>query len=174
MNKQYNVINAHAQALRGICEDAALGRIPFFDYTIDYLNYFGQQAPESPPALIRHLETCEKIGDSAEARSWIESIYRMHSLEVPIGLMDLPIWWAPALVTSIEEINWVQPDHVRTQAVFGWDMVFLQGSYLEIRYDRPLPSEDEQWHIIGGELLNLHRRLEPGPFTPPGRLVEFI
>lgn len=173
MNQRYNVSIAHDRALRAIKDDAAIGRLPFFDYALEYYAFFDKKAPEPTVELISFLESCEKIGDSKAVLRGIESIYQEHSLEVPIGLMDLPVWWARAIIASIREVNWVESDPERTQEVFGWNMVHLQGAYRDIQYMEPIIVSTEKWCPIGGELLNLHRRLEPGPFTQPGRLIEF-
>lgn len=174
MNSHYNMCDAHARALCGIREDAAIGRLPFYDYTIEYSAYFGQKAPKPSLELIRFLQDCEKIGDSKQEQNEIESIYGEYAMEVPIGLMDIPVWWARAIIASIREVNWVEPDPERTRAVFGWDMVHLQGAYLDIQYPTPITTVPEEWCPIGGELINLHRRFEPGSFTQPGRIIEFI
>lgn len=174
MSLRYNASDAHSRALCAIKDDADIGRLPFFDYAIEYCAYFGQNAPEPTVGLIRFLEDCQKIGDSKQAQIAIESLYREHELEIPIGLMDLPVWWARAIAASIHEVNWVEPDPGRTQDVFGWTMVHLQGPYLDIQYANPIPIQSVDWHVIGSELWNLHRRFEPGPFTPVGRLIEFI
>lgn len=174
MNQRYNVSHAHVHALREIKDDAAIGRLPFYDYAIEYYAYFDQGAPESSLELISFIESCEKIGDSECECSAITSIYNEHALEIPIGILDLPVWWARAFIASIREVNWVEPDPDRTQATFGWDMVHLQGSYLDIQYSKPITAHPEEWHLVGGQLIDLHRRFEPGPFTQRRRLIEFI
>lgn len=174
MNNQYDVSKAHEQALRSIQTDADIGRLPFFDYAIEYFAYLDQKLPEPSLELIEFLQRCEKIGESQKERNAIESIYKEHSLELPMGLEDLPVWWARAIITSIREVNWVEPDPERTQAVFGWDMAHLQGSYLDIQYSKPISALSEEWYLVGGQLIDLHRRFEPGPFTQSRRLIEFI
>lgn len=174
MNQRYDVSHAHLHALRAIKDDSAIGRLPVNDYAIEYYAYFDQKAPESSLELISFIENCEKIGDSECECSAITSIYNEHALEIPIGLFDLPVWWARAFIASIREVNWVAPDPERTQAVFGWDMVHRQGAYLDIQFPEPLPGEVEDWLWIGNPLMSLQRSIEPGPFTQPGRIIEFI
>ena len=173
MNQRYNMCDAHARALHGIQEDAEIGRLPFYDYSIDYLAYFGEQPPEPSLELVGYLENCQKIGESSKAKSAMESIYKRHALQIPIGFMDLPVWWTKSIIAAIAEVNWVEPDPERTQAVFGWTMVHLQGPYLDIQYPRPLPIDPEEWLQIGSQILKLHRGFEPGPFSQPNRLIEF-
>lgn len=174
MNPRYNVADAHSRALRAVKDDAEIGRLPFYDYTIEYCAYFEQKAPEPTAKLLNFLESCERIEDSHRIEDTIKSVYSKHSLEIPIGLMDLPVWWAKAIITGIAEVNWVEPDPERTLAVFGWTMVHRQGAYLDIQFPEPLPSKDEDWLWIGNPLMNLQRSIEPGPFTQPGRLIEFV
>lgn len=166
-------MDAHRHALRGIRTDASIGRLPFYDYAIDYFSYMGRKAPQPTGELVQFVESCETLGESRDAKSRVESIYGQYSLPIPIGLMDLPVWWATALIRSISEVNWVETDVDFTRTVFGWEMVHLQGSYLDIQYATALPEDITIWCPIANELLNLHRRLEPGPFTPLGRIVEF-
>lgn len=174
MSQRYDISDAHRRSLRAIKEDAAIGRLPFYDYSIEYCAYFGQKAPEQIPELLSFLESCEKIGDSERERSAITSVYIEYALEIPIGLLDLPVWWARAIIASLREVNWVEPDPERTQAVFGWDMVHRQGAYLDIQFPGPLSVEPEDWLLVGNPLMVLQRSLEPGPYTQPGRLIEFI
>lgn len=174
MSQHYDICDAHGRALQGIREDAAIGRLPFYDYAIEYFAYFELKAPEPSGELLDFLQGCEKIGDTKHTQRSIESIYKEYALEIPIGLMDLPVWWARAIIASVREVNWVEPDTERTQAVFEWTMVHLQGAYLDIQFANPIPDQSDNWHLIGGQLIDLHRRFEQGPFTQPGRLIEFI
>jgi len=174
MSQRYDISDAHGRALWRIKGDAAIGRLPLYDYAIEYCAYFDQKAPEPTAELLNFLESCEKIGESRLIEDAITSTYNKHSMEIPIGLMDLPVWWAKAIISGIAEINWVAPDPERTQAVFGWDMVHRQSAYLDIQFPGSLPSQVEDWLWIGNPLMSLQRSIEPGPFTQPGRLIEFI
>ena len=174
MNRRINIQDAHAHALRGISEHADIGRIPFYDYTIEYQRFIGGDAPKSPNDLIHFLATAESISQSEPALEHIKTVYKKYSLEIPMGLLDLPVWWAPTILESIEEVNWVEPDIEQTQEIFGWDFVSVQAAYLDIQFPRVIDHKPEVWSQIGQALMKLHQRFEPGPFTPLGRLVEFV
>lgn len=174
MNRHINIIDAHWNALNSIRDDAAIGRLPCYDYAIEFYDICGATAPEPPLELIQYLEGCEPISGVEYSRNLIKRTYAEHELDIPIGLMDLPAWWTPAIIQSINEINWVEPAPERTKTTFGWQMVHVQGAYLDIQFNDPLPSDAELWHPIASELINLHKRLEPGPFTQIGRLKEFF
>lgn len=174
MNRRINIIDAHRHALNSISNDAAIGRLPCYDYAIEYYSFLGKQAPTPTRELIHYLDECDRISDVESTQKLIEHIYAKHELEIPIGLLDLPAWWALALIQSINEVNWVEPDPERTKATFAWQMVHLQGAYLDIQFEAPLPKDIEVWHPIASELINMNRRLERGPFTQVGRLKEFF
>lgn len=174
MSRRINIQDAHAHALSGVSAHADIGRIPFYDYAIEYQNFVGGDAHEPPNDLIHFLATTESISQSKTALEQIEEVYKQYSIEIPMGLLDLPVWWAPALIESIEEVNWVEADIEQTQEIFGWDFVSVQAAYLDIQFPQRIGQSPKAWSQIGQSLMRLHRRLEPGPYTPLGRLVEFF
>lgn len=173
MSKRINIQDIHNRALAGIYADAEIGRIPCYDYIIEFSSAQGIRFLQPSCELIQFLEASESIGSSTELSDLINSIYAKYKVEVPIGLHGLPVWWGPAFIRMLDALNWVEPDYEFSQAAMGWSLVHVQGAFLDIQMpERVQASED--WYRIGETLLGLHRMLEPGPFTHEKRLCEFL
>lgn len=174
MSREIDLQVVHERALAKVSQDASIGRIPFYDYLLEYQSALGLPFQNPDLDLIHFLESSEKIGDSKNAGEGIEKCYSKYSVEIPVGLLDLPIWWTPAIIETIESTNWVEVDSAWTRKVFGWTYVQIQGAFLDIQFENPINGGSSDWFQVAHTLIDLHRRLEPGPLTSPKRLVEFI
>ena len=174
MSRKVDLQAVHERALARVSLDASIGRIPFYDYSIEYQSALGLPFHSPEPELIHFLEYSEKIENSKNACEKIERCYSRYSVEIPIGLLDLPVWWTPAIIDSIKAANWVEADSSWTRKVFGWTYVQMQGAFLDIQFENPISCDSSDWFQMAQALLDLHRRLEPGPLTPRKRLIEFV
>lgn len=73
----------------------------------------------------------------------------------------------------ILDTHWPAFPNCHLKDVFGWDMVLRMGSHLHLIYPQGIADQRSHWCDVGAFLLELHRRFEPGPYTPAGRLCEF-
>ncbi|HKK18809.1 MAG TPA: hypothetical protein VJ952_09040 [Opitutales bacterium] len=114
------------------------------------------------------------ITSSPEAKQHLSELYCGSGLEVPTGLFDLPLYWAKSFHQQMRETHWPAHPNCCIQEVFGWNLVLSFRGYLHIQFQQPIPSMKSHWPEVGEFILELHRNFEPGPFTPPGRLCEFV
>lgn len=166
MRNYLNHSGAHLQSLKGIQQHAAIGRIPMLDYACEFAQHTGQPMPESSGDLVHFLNETEKIHSDAESLKRIHEAYATRGLQPPIGIEDLPVWWACPI---INELN-----NPEAKAVMAWDSVFLQGTFLDVQLPSAVEEDDPLWPGIGAALLRLHQNFTPGPFSPKVQLEEFF
>ncbi len=166
MKKAHQLKGAHLKALNGIQQHVVMGRIPMYDYTCEFSNHSGETTPNPSVALIQFLNSTEKISDSGEHLLCIQNSYTKMGISTPIGIEDLPIWWAHPIINQFK--------NPRAAEVMCWDSVFLQGAFLDIQFPSPVDSDDSNWPKIGSALMQMHRNFIPGPFTRDYQLEEFF
>lgn len=166
MRKHLNHTGAHLQSLEGIQQHASIGRIPMLDYACEFAKSTGEPMPEPSIDLIRFLNETEKIHSDSESLTRINEAYAAHRLRPPVGIEDLPVWWA---ITIINELN-----KRKAEVVMNWDSVFLQGAFLDVQLPSPVEEDNPLWPEMGAALIRLHQNFTPGPFTPEVQLEEFF
>ena len=155
-------------------DDLERGDLAFVDYLIEYDREMGVHRPAPPNLLSTVLERLPDIRSSPEVAQHLVDLYHTSGLEVPSGLLDLPFLWAKAIHQLIRETHWSAYRYCTAHDVYGWNHVLLFGGYLHIQFASPLPHQHSHWNEVGSLIYELHQRLEPGPYTEPGRLIEFL
>lgn len=155
-------------------EDLQLGILNCTDYLIEYHKELGETPPPVTRDLLHALDTLPKLGrDSVEAQLVAEAFNRSH-LDIPSGLHDLPANWGFAIRRIIMETHWPELPSCQIRDVFGWTDIERFGAHLHIQFDQTLDNTSAPWCDIGNLIHQLHLGFEPGPYTPLGRLCEFI
>jgi hypothetical protein len=169
------IIEAHDYALsRMPAADLAMGHINFHDYLVAYSQALWRKLPAASlerrlfymasPPISRDFDTSARIG----------GIYKRHGLPPPEGIYGLPRWWGPAFVREMSE-GWSEKDEALWRKVFEWSKVDMtQEGYLDLTYPFTLPMPDDVWLDVSDRLIQLHMRLDPGPFSTRTRFREFI
>ena len=75
MNRDINLKDAHNQALKGIVGHARIGRIPCYDYMIEYFECIQERLPPCPIELDHFLNESETIVSSNTVRDKAQSSY---------------------------------------------------------------------------------------------------
>lgn len=155
-------------------ENRSAGELNCCEYLIEYHRELREEPMISSPDLINALDAMATIqGDVVEMDLLAQAFERSH-LNIPVGLYDLPLLWGRAIREMILETHWPEHENCQIKDVFGWSSVFRIGAHLHICFDSPHPSNRGNWCEIGSLIHELHCRLEPGPYTPKGRLIEFL
>lgn len=154
-------------------EERQIGHLNCRDYLIDLHEEMSEIAPSPSRELFELLDTMPAIrSDVAESDLLVQAFEHSH-LEIPTGLLDLPLTWAYPIREMILDTHWPAYPNCHIKDVFGWDMVLRMGSHLHLIYPQPLSDQSSHWCDVGSFILQLHRRIEPGPYTPAGRICEF-
>lgn len=165
---------AHYVALHKLSEEERqIGHLNCRDYLIEFHREMGETAPSPPRKLFEVLDAMPTIrSDLAEADLLVQAFERSH-LGIPNGLLELPLMWAYPIREMILDTHWPAFPSCHIKDVFGWDMILRIGSHLHLIYPQSLSAQNSHWCDVGAFLLELHRRFEPGPYTPAGRMCEF-
>lgn len=81
-------------------------------------------------------------------------------IEVPEGLLDLPVCYVKCIIDMIENTQWAFYPGTSPKIVFGWKSVKRFEESLEIEFHRPIPHPDHDWDQTADLLFTLHSRLE--------------
>ncbi|WPJ95144.1 hypothetical protein SH580_17100 [Coraliomargarita algicola] len=174
-NYQSDEETAHYVALNQMSEeDLKQGNLACTDYLIEYQRELGIPEYAPPNSLSIVLDSLPTIGSSPTINQQMVELYHASGLEVPTGLFDLPLYWAKPFYELMRETHWPAYQNCTIKDVFGWNLVLRFGGYLHIQFESPLPHKDSHWPEVGEFIVELHRRMEPGPHTPEGRLCEFL
>lgn len=155
-------------------DDLKRGDLICIDYIDEFYRELGITNPTTSVGLGSFYESMPAIASSPEAKQHLSELYCGSGLEVPTGLFELPLYWAKSFHQQIRETHWPAHPNCCIQEVFGWNLVLFFRGYLHIQFQQPIPSMKSHWPEVGEFILELHRNFEPGPFTPPGRLCEFV
>ncbi|MDQ8195104.1 hypothetical protein QEH59_11755 [Coraliomargarita sp. SDUM461004] len=167
--------NAHYVALHKLNKnDLERGDFACADYLIEYDREMGIHRDAPPNLLSAVLDALPTIRSAPEVAQNLVELYEASGLGVPVGLFDLPYHWAKALHEMIRETHWPSYPNCTIHEVFGWNHVFRFGGHLHVQFETPLPHQHSHWCEVGSLIRDLHMRLEPGPYTEPARLIEFI
>lgn len=152
--------------------DRDTGQLNCTDYLIEYHSELSEAPPPVTRELLATLDSMPKLGrNTAEAQLVADAFSKSH-LEVPEGLHELPVSWGYAIRKVIFETHWPSYTNCRIRDVFGWTYVNRFGAHLHIHFENPLPAKTP-WCDVGQLIHELHYVMEPGPYTPAGRLCEF-
>lgn len=172
---QSDEATAHYVALHKMNnDDLARGDLVCVDYLIELDQEIGLQRPAPTVLLSEALDALPAIHSSPVVVQQIVELYHASGLEVPTGLLDLPLQWAKAFCELMQETHWPAYQNCTIHDVFGWNHVIRYGAYLHIQFESRLPHESSHWCEVGEFIAELHDRFEPGICTPPGRLIEFF
>jgi hypothetical protein len=153
--------------------DLELGVFNCTNYFLDFHNQLGEQVPLMTKELMSALDSIPTLGsDIAEAQNLAETFARSN-LTVPAGLDELPLNWGYVIRRFMLETHWPDFENCTIKDVFGWSYVSRFCGFLHIHYEEPLYRKVMQWSQIGSLILEMHRQLEPGPYTPHSRLCDF-
>jgi hypothetical protein len=167
--------SAHYVAFDKMAEEyRSAGELNCCDYLTEYHSELGEEPMISSPDLINALEAMATIQSDLIEMDLLAQAFERSHLKTPVGLYDLPLLWGRAIREMILETHWPEQSNCQIKDVFGWSSVFRVGAHLHIYFDSPHPPNRGHWCEIGSLIYELHRRLEPGPYTPKGRLVEFL
>lgn len=169
----YPTDDAHLEALHKIDPmDRQAGRLPCWDYAMDFRQIIGDPLPDVCNALMAYLDRTKPIREVPREYLITKQLFADNGCPMPDGMEDLPVIWACGIRRFVKEMLWVDRDQERLRRFFGWNLVMRQGPFLEILFKEPLASAD--WPERASLILELHRFLEPGGFTANARLQEFI
>ncbi|NBB79774.1 MAG: hypothetical protein GVY36_10055 [Verrucomicrobia bacterium] len=172
---QADEATAHYVALRKMNpDDLERGDLACVDYLDEFDREMGVIRPTPPLSLSTLLDALPTIRSSPEVAQHLVDLYHASGLEVPAGLLDLPLQWAKAFHELIRETHWPAHPHCSIRDVFGWNHVLRFGGHLHIQFESRLPHTESHCSEVGGFIAELHRRFEPGIYTAPGRLIEFM
>lgn len=171
---QSDEATAHYVALHKMNDDdLERGDLACVDYLDEYNRELGIRRLAPPVLLSTVLDELPTIRSSPVIAQHLVDLYHVSDLQVPTGLFDLPLHWAKAFHELIRETHWPAHPQCSIRDVFGWNHVFRFGGYLHIQFESRLPHQGSHWDEVGGFIVELHRRFEPGIDTQPGRLIEF-
>jgi len=172
---QSDEATAHYVALHKMNQDDLdRGDLVCVYYLAEYDREMGVFRLAPPVLLSQVLDTLPSIRSCPASAQSLTELYHMSGIEVPVGLLDLPLQWAKAFHEIIRETHWPAYTDCSVRDVFGWNMVMRFGGHLHIQFESPLPHKGSYWSEVGEFIAELHRRFEPGIHTPRGRLIEFI
>lgn len=167
--------NAHYVALNKMSkEELEQGDLACVNYLAEFDREMGISKLAPPVLLGKVLDGLPSIRSSPAVAQHLVELYQASGLEVPAGLLDLPLQWAKAFHEVIRETHWPAHPHCSIREVFGWNHVLRFGGCLHIQFESRLPHDGSHWCEVGKFIVELHRRFEPGIYTPAGRLIEFI
>jgi hypothetical protein len=167
--------NAHYVALNKMKpDDLERGDLSCVDYLLEFDREMGIPRPAPPNLLSMALNNLPSIHESPEVAQHLTELYQASGLEVPVGLLDLPLQWAKAFHDLVCNTHWPTYRHCTFRDVIEWNHVLSFGGYLHIQFARALPHRESHWNEVGYLIRELHQKLEPGPYTEPGRLIEFL
>jgi hypothetical protein len=173
-NDQSDEETAHYVALNKMAdEELHNGDLACINYLREYYRELGAEQPESPPMIGSILDSLPTIRSSPGVAQGLVELYQSSGLNVPVGLLDLPLYWAKAFHELIRETHWPACDACSIHDVFGWNLVIRYGGYLHIQFESPIPHQNSHWCDVGRFIVELHERFEPGLMTPASRLCEF-
>jgi len=171
---QSDEATAHLVALHKMDQcDLKRGELACVDYLLEYDREIGVSRPAPPVLLSSVLDALPTIRSSSADAQHLVELYDASGLGIPVGLLDLPLQWAKAFQEVICGTHWPAYPDCSIRDVFGWNMVLRFGGHLHIHFESQLPHGGSHWDEVGEFIAELHRRFEPGIYTPPGRLIEF-
>ncbi|MGJ8650849.1 MAG: hypothetical protein ACSHX4_10865 [Opitutaceae bacterium] len=166
---------AHNAAFYRMAEEYCIaGQLNCADYLIEYHNKLGKRLPEVSSELLHTLDSMPSIRSDLPEMDLLSQAFERSNLEIPIGVHDLPRTWGRGIRELMMGTCWTELPQCQVEDVFGWKSVFRFGPYLHICFLKPFARDQSHWCEIGSLIYELHRRLEPGPYTQEGRLVEFL
>jgi len=173
-NYQSDEETAHYVALNKMApEDLSYGDLACINYMREYYRELDIKPPESSVEIDSGLDLLPKIQSSPGVAQSLVELYQVSGLNVPVGLLDLPLYWAKAFHELIRETHWPAYEGCSIQDVFGWNLVIRYGAYLHIQFESPIPHLNSHWCDVGRFIVELHERFEPGPTTSASRFSEF-
>lgn len=164
---------AHWKAINMISPlDLQDGRLPFWDYMIDYQEALGKPLRTVPDSLLNLLNQDDTIAQVPREFLMTKQLFGDCQCPMPTGIEDLPAIWAPGIRTFIKIMLDESHDTDRVCEFFNWSLALRQGAFLEITFNERLPFNN--WPEHAEMLVFFHRCLEPSGLTTIGRLSEFI
>jgi hypothetical protein len=154
--------------------DLRNGDLACINYVREYQRELGIEPHESAAMIGGVLDSLPTIQSSPGVAQSLVELYQVSGLNMPVGLLDLPLYWAKAFHELIRETHWPAYDACSIHDVFGWNLVIRYGGYLHIQFESPIPHLNSHWCDVGRFIVELHERFEPGPTTPASRLCEFL
>lgn len=169
----YPTDDAHWEAFHKISDsDRQAGRLPSWDYAIDYQQILGAPLPPTNQELLDFLSRIKTIAQVPREYLITKQLFADNGYRMPDGIEDLPVIWACCIRRFVREILWVDHDTERLRQFFDWSIVLRQGAFLDIHFNGTIPMKD--WPTRAALIIEFHRFLEPGAFTTEGRLKEFL
>lgn len=153
--------------------DRKYGMVNCTDYLFHYHDELDERPPSPSADLLSVLNRAPTLGDSLLEYELVLETYERSQLHLPLGITDLPFFWATAIRELMLETHWPQYQHCSIGDVFGWGFVARYGACLHINLDVTLPSQQAHWCDVGDFIVRLHQLMEPGPYMPDYRLCEF-
>jgi hypothetical protein len=173
-NYQSDEETAHYVAINKMADtDLRNGDLACINYLSEYHRELGTESPEPSAMTGSVLDSLPTIQRSPGVAQSLVELYQVSGLNVPVGLLDLPLYWAKAFHELIGETHWPAYDECSIKDVFGWNLVIRYGGFLHIQFESPIPHLNSHWCDVGRLIVELHERFEPGPTTPLSRLCEF-
>lgn len=165
---------AHYAARASLSQrDLYHGTLIMANYLYEYQRQLGTPVITPAPGVYALLDNAPTIASDPIEKQLTAEAFQSCGLDIPTGLNDLPLTWARAIRETVLETFWPEYSTISVADVFGWATVLRFGPYLHLEYGRPIPRQGVHWDEIGEILVALHQCMEPGPFTPVGRLCEF-
>ena len=174
-NYQSDEETAHYVAINKMADqDLRNGDLACINYLREYYHELGAESPKPASMVGSVLDSLPTIQSSPGVAQSLIELYQVSGLNVPIGLLDLPLYWAKAFHEVIRGTHWPAHGNCSIHDVFGWNLVIRYGGYLHIQFESPIPHLNSHWCEVGRFIVELHERVEPGATTPASRLCEFL